>query len=178
MLPRRIVPATPLRRAALAAARRTLLPAVQQRTFIPESINGRRVIDEKYPEPPRLTEAEDPLMNGGFVQPAPVKRQFRDPHGDWWDKQERRNYNEPVHEDYDQLGMFTPYEYTWTTTGKGLAQIGAFLAVFLAVVYTVKETYPDRVTVPRTFEGGLERELGGSGALRARSPEDEAAEEV
>lgn len=161
-----------MRAAALAAARRSLVPMTQTRTFIPESINGRRVIDEKYPEPPRLTEAEDPLQNGGFVMPAPVKRQFRDPYGDWWDKQERRNYGEPVHEDYDQLGMFTPYEYTWTTTGKGLAQIGMFIAAFLTVVYTVKQTYPDRVTVPRTFEDGLERELGGPGALRVSSADD------
>ena len=100
------------------------------------------------------------------MQPARVKRQFRDPYGDWWDKQERRNYNEPVHEDYDQLGMFTPYEYTWTTPGKGLAQIGAFIATFLSVCYIVKLTYPDRVTVPREFEDGLEKELGGPGAVR------------
>lgn len=100
------------------------------------------------------------------MQPAPIKRQFRDPYGDWWDKQERRNYGEPVHEDHDLLGMFTPYEYTWTTAGPGLLQIGAFVAVFLSVCYAVKMTYPDRVAVPREFEGGLERELGGPGAVR------------
>lgn len=117
---------------------------MQQRTFMPEALNSDKVIESKYPTPVRLTEEEDPLQNGGYVQPAAVKRQFRDPHGDWWDKQERRNYNEPIHEDYDQLGMFTPYEYTWTTAGKGLAQIGAFVAAFLTVVYCVKATYPDR----------------------------------
>lgn len=100
------------------------------------------------------------------MQPPPIKRQFRDPYGDWWDKQERRNYGEPVHEDYDQLGMFTPFEYTWTTPGKGLLQIGAFVAVFLSVCYTVKLTYPDRVAVPREFEDGLLKELGGAGAVR------------
>lgn len=45
----------------------------------------------------------DPNMNGNYPDPSttsalPLKRQFRDPYGDWWDKQERRNYGEPVHE--------------------------------------------------------------------------------
>ncbi|EFX00009.1 NADH:ubiquinone oxidoreductase subunit [Grosmannia clavigera kw1407] len=175
MLSRRIVKAAPLRQAALAATRR-LAPVVQQRTYIPNSMNSVEVINEKFPEPPSLTEAEDPAMNGGVAQSPPIKRQFRDPHADWWDKQERRNYGEPVHEDYDQLGMLTPFEYTWTTPGKGLLQIGAFVAVFLSVCYTVKLTRPDPVAVPREFEDGLLKELGGAGAVRARSPEDAEAE--
>jgi len=105
-------------------------------------------------------------QNGGYINPPRVKRQFRDPHADWWDKQERRNYGEPVHEDHDVLGMFTPYEYTWVKPGKGLAQIGAFIAVFLGVCYSVKLAYPDMAAYPREFEGGLERELGGAGAIR------------
>lgn len=72
-----------------------------------------------------------------------------------------------MHEDHDILGIFSPYEYTWVKTGKGLFQIGCFVAVFLTVVYGVKLTYPDRVSYPREFEGGLERELGGAGAVRA-----------
>lgn len=35
-------------------------------------------------------------QNGGYVNPPPQKRQLRDPYGDWWDKQGRRNYGEPV----------------------------------------------------------------------------------
>ena len=46
-------------RAALAVRR---LPAVQQRTFIPEQISSKAVTDEKYPEYPKLSEAEDPEM--------------------------------------------------------------------------------------------------------------------
>ena len=63
--------------------------------------------------------------------------------------------------------MFSPYEYTWITPGKGLFQIGLFIASFLGLCYVVKLTYPDRVSYPREFEGGLERELGGAGAVRA-----------
>lgn len=45
----------------------------------------------------------DPNMNGNYPDPSktsalPLKRQFRDPHAEWWDPQERRNYGEPVHE--------------------------------------------------------------------------------
>jgi hypothetical protein len=95
-----------------------------------------------------------------------VKRQFRDPHGDWWDKQERRNFGEPVHEDHDTLGMFTPYEYTWVSPGKGAAQVGAFILTFLGVCWIIRQVYPDKPSYPREFEGGLERELGGKGATR------------
>lgn len=107
-----------------------------------------------------------PSQNGGYIQPPPIKRQFRDPYGDWWDKQERRNFGEPCNEDYDILGMLSPYEYTWTSTSQAFLQIGAFIATFLGVCYAVKLTYPDRPSYPREFEAGLERELGGSGATR------------
>lgn len=64
--------------------------------------------------------------------------------------------------------MFSPWEYTWVTPGKGLLQIGAFIVTFLGVVYAVKAVYPDKPSYPREFEGGLEKELGGIGAVRVR----------
>ncbi|KAL2268265.1 hypothetical protein VTJ83DRAFT_3111 [Remersonia thermophila] len=174
MLSRRILRAAP-RRATSLLAPRPLPVMMQRRTFLPESMVGGRKTEEKYPDSdyPTLTEAEDPGMNGGYINPPRIKRQFRDPHGEWWDKQERRNFGEPVHEDHDILGMFSPHEYTWVGTGKGLFQIGVFIATFLSVCYAVKLTYPDRATYPREFEGGLERELGGPGAVRARMEGDE-----
>jgi len=99
-----------------------------------------------------------------------VKRQFRDPYGDWWDKQERRNYGEPVHEDNDILGMFSPEEYTHVTPGTAIFQLGCFVGAVLGLCGVVSMFYPDTPTVPREFEDGLERELGGPGALRVRSP--------
>ncbi len=75
-------------------------------------------------------------------------------------KQERRNYGEPVHEDNDLVGMFSLYEYTWTTTGKGLVQVGIFVLSFLGICAAVKLTYPDMIAYPREFEDGLERENG------------------
>ena len=109
------------------------------------------------------------MQNGGYVNPPRVKRQFRDPYGDWWDKQERRNYGEPVHEDNDILGMFSPEEYTHTKPGKGLFQIGCFVAAVFGLCGVVSMTYPDKQSAPREFEGGLERELGGPGAVRVSS---------
>ncbi len=105
-------------------------------------------------------------QNGGYINPAKVKRQFRDPYGDWWDKQERRNFGEPLHEDYDLLGMFTPHQYTFVSAGKGLAQVAVFIASVVGMSWVIGRVYPDKPTYPREFEGGLERELGGSGALR------------
>ncbi|KAK3321921.1 NADH:ubiquinone oxidoreductase 20.1kD subunit [Apodospora peruviana] len=166
MLSRRIARASQLR----MAARR--LPVVQHRTFMPEQVTGRKEIDEQYPDFPTLSEAEDPGQNGGYINPPRIKRQFRDPHSDWWDKQERRNYGEPVHEDNDILGMFSPYEYTWVSPAKGLFQIGCFVATVLGLCFVIKQTYPDQVSYPREFEGGLVKELGGAGALRARKAGD------
>jgi hypothetical protein len=44
--------------------------------------------------------------------------------------------------------------------------VGSFIAVFLGVSGLVYLNYPDRVAYPREFENGLERELGGPGAVR------------
>lgn len=105
-------------------------------------------------------------QNGGYINPPRIKRQFRDPYAEWWDPQERRNFGEPIHEDNDVLGIFSPWEYTWTTTGPGLIMVGTFIAVFLGVTGIVYLNYPDMPAYPREFEGGLERELGGPGAVR------------
>ena len=138
------------------------------------------------------------LQNGNYPDPSltsalPIKRQHRDPYGEWWDPIEKRNYGEPVHEDNDILGVFSPDEYTHFKPGWGAVLFGSFVAsvgVLCAVVY---QLYPDQVcllqqcttmarsnsipqpAVSRTFEGGLDRELGGSMAVIARASEDQPA---
>ncbi|KAF7561416.1 hypothetical protein G7046_g2725 [Stylonectria norvegica] len=171
MLPQRIVRASALRN-GMSAAR--WVPIIQRRTFLPAVYTDKKTVDEKFPEAPSMTEAEDPEQNGGYINPPRIKRQFRDPYADWWDKQERRNFGEPIHEDNDMLAIFSPWEYTWTTTGPGLIMVGTFVAVFMTVTGLVYLNYPDRPAYPREFEGGLERELGGIGARRARMDSDEA----
>lgn len=107
-------------------------------------------------------------MNGGYQNPPPIVRQHRDPYADWWDKQERRNFGEPVHEDNDILGMFTPEDYNFYTSPQCFGLIGCFVAVFVGFLGVVRMNYPDRVAVDRGYEGGLDRELGGEGAVLAR----------
>ncbi|KAI9805801.1 MAG: hypothetical protein M1825_000415 [Sarcosagium campestre] len=121
-----------------------------------------------------LTQADidDPNMNGGYVNPPAQKRQFRDPYGDWWDKQERRNFGEPIHEDNDTLTLFSLHEYTHTTAGRAFAQLSVFVAAVFGLAGIVSIYYPDRPSVPREFPGGLEAELGGPEALAARKEGD------
>lgn len=59
MLPQRIVRASALR-TGLAATRR--LPVTQRRGFLPSQLSDKRVYDEKYPDPPQMSAAEDPGM--------------------------------------------------------------------------------------------------------------------
>jgi hypothetical protein len=65
MLSQRLVRATALR-SAIAPIRR--LPIIQQRTFLPASLSDRKILDEKFPEHPTLSEAEDPEMVGYRTQ--------------------------------------------------------------------------------------------------------------
>ncbi|KJX99735.1 NADH:ubiquinone oxidoreductase 20.1kD subunit like protein [Zymoseptoria brevis] len=123
---------------------------------------------------------EDVNMNGNYPDPSttsalPLKRQFRDPYADWWDPQERRNYGEPIHEDNDILGIFTTESYTHFKPGWGGVLLGSFIGAVGALCVVVGIYYPDKPSVTRTFEGGLEAELGGPKAVRARKSDDDWA---
>ena len=97
-----------------------------------------------------------------------MKRSLRDPYGDWWDKQERRNWGEPVHEDNDILGVFSLEEYRHFKPPMAFFLVGCVIASVLGVAGAVSFIYPDVPAAPRTFEDGLEAELGGPGAVRVR----------
>ncbi|KXT13341.1 hypothetical protein AC579_6036 [Pseudocercospora musae] len=120
---------------------------------------------------------DDPNMNGNYPDPSltsalPIKRQHRDPYADWWDPQERRNYGEPVHEDNDILGIFSPEDYTHFSSGWGAVLMGTFVGAVGVLCAVVYRYYPDKPAVSRTFEDGLETELGGPRARRARNQEE------
>ncbi|QSZ29200.1 hypothetical protein DSL72_003711 [Monilinia vaccinii-corymbosi] len=155
MFSRRIAAARPLRT--------SFIP--RQTALIPQRCASQAAAPSG-PDYPHLSDIEDPGMNGGYINPPKVKRQFRDPYADWWDKQERRNYGEPVHEDNDILGLFSPEEYTHQKPGTAVLQLGAFVATVFGLCTVVRILYPDRPSAPREFEGGLERELGGPTAVR------------
>ncbi|KAI9871758.1 MAG: hypothetical protein M1830_008124 [Pleopsidium flavum] len=152
MLARRIAAARPLSRAIRGTAPRANL--AQIRCLSQADIN-------------------DPNMNGGYINPPPEKRQFRDPYADWWDKQERRNYGEPVHEDNDILGMFSLEEYTHFKPGQAFFLMGCFITTVLGLCGVVSMYYPDKPSAPREFPDGLEKELGGPNAMLARKVGDE-----
>ncbi|KAI9665298.1 MAG: hypothetical protein M1831_001735 [Alyxoria varia] len=117
----------------------------------------------------------DPNMNGGYVNPPPKKRALRDPHADWWDKQERRNFGEPVHEDNDLLAVFSTEPYTHASPGKAGLHFMAFVAVTLGVIGTVYAFTPERPATFRTFENGHEWELGGPNTKKAREIDTDPA---
>lgn len=122
-----------------------------------------------FPEPQlKLTLFCASLQNNNYPNPPAVKRQLRDPYGDWWDKQERRNFGEPVHEDNEILGVFSPEQYTHAPPGKAFFHLGCFVAAFLGLCGVVKMTYADKPAAARTFPDGLEKELGGASAMPVR----------
>lgn len=89
---------------------------------------------------------------------------LRDPYADWWDKQERRNFGEPVHEDNDVLGVFSTDPYTHAKPVQAWLSLGAFVVATLGLCGIVYQYYPDKPSTPRTFSDGLAAELGGSRA--------------
>lgn len=97
-----------------------------------------------------------------------MKRALRDPYGGWWDQQERRNFGEPVHEENEVLGVFSPEQYTHVTSRKAFIQVGGFVAAFLGLCGVVSLFYPDRPSAPKTYPDGLEKELGGRNAVSVR----------
>ncbi|RMJ22264.1 hypothetical protein PHISP_06865 [Aspergillus sp. HF37] len=151
------------------------------------AVLSQRILSRRLPQAARYTlprasfsqlralraeekETEDPFPDGNYPNPPREKRQFRDPYESWWDQQERRNFGEPVHEDNDILGVFSPEQHTHVSPGKGFFHLGCFVAAFLGLCGAVSLTYPDRPTIPRTFPDGMEKELGGPGAPLARKP--------
>ncbi|EEH38588.1 hypothetical protein PAAG_08315 [Paracoccidioides lutzii Pb01] len=116
---------------------------------------------------------DDPEMNNNYYNPPGQKRQFRDPYGDWWDKQDRRNFGEPVHEDNDILTILSTETYTHFKPGKGLFLLGCAAGSVLLLSGIISLCYSDKPSAPRTFPDGLERELGGPSTVRARRPEED-----
>ena len=70
-----------------------------------------------------------------------------------------------MHEDNDILGMFSPEEYTHFTPGFGAFMLGCSIAAVFGLYGVVSLFYPDKPSIPRRFPDGLEKELGGPGAL-------------
>ena len=61
--------------------------------------------------------------------------------------------------------MFSPEEYTHFTPGKGFFLLSCWVASVLGLCAAVSVTYPDKPSATRTFPAGLDKELGGEGAV-------------
>ena len=78
-----------------------------------------------------------------------------------------------MHEDNDILGVFSLHDYTHMSPAKVFACWGVFIATVTGLYYTVKANFPGRPSYPKEYEGGLEKEMGGAGAVRAFGAGDE-----
>lgn len=47
---------------------------------------------------------------------------------------------------------------------------GGFISIVVGLYYAVALTAPPKPSLPKEYEGGLERELGGPGAVRVSEP--------
>ncbi|BEI86757.1 hypothetical protein CcaverHIS002_0701030 [Cutaneotrichosporon cavernicola] len=122
------------------------------------------------PPPPPGVEV-DPQLHG-YPQLPEVSLQLREPFG-WWDIQERKNFDEPVMEEEDYLGMWGPDVFK-IGGGAALLALTAALGLVGAFGWFVYETSPPLKAVRREYPyGGLEKALGG---YPARKEQDDVEE--
>lgn len=62
--------------------------------------------------------------------------------------------------------MFALEDYNHMTTSRGLLMWAGFISAVLGLSYAVYATYPGKPGTPTEYPGGLDRELGGPGAVR------------
>ncbi|GME82134.1 unnamed protein product [Ambrosiozyma monospora] len=88
----------------------------------------------------------------------------REPLLPWDDRQNRRNFGEPVHPWHDYIDLWSPDYFDHVTNKKAVQGFFTFfggLALFAGIIY-VFELYPDRPNMPRSYpHEGLYRDLGG-----------------
>jgi len=169
MLSRRVVAARPLARLAPAHA---LRPRFFQNQAPETNAPNTKLKQAEVSEMTDYSNVNDPYMNGGFINPPIEKRNNRDPYGEWWDKQDKRNYGEPVHEDNDILGALSLHDYDHFTPGWAGVLLGCFGVAVVGLCGVTAFMYPDKKSVPKCYPDGLEAELGGPRAVRARKEGD------
>ncbi|KTW32197.1 uncharacterized protein T551_00879 [Pneumocystis jirovecii RU7] len=93
---------------------------------------------------------EDPMI-GDYPSNVPfINRQTRTPYdSNYFDVTERRKFGEPLHEQDEILGMFSPDVHSYTTPSKALLHLFTFgfvVATFCSIAYALQ---PKPVAVPR-----------------------------
>ncbi|CAG8620705.1 3856_t:CDS:2, partial [Ambispora leptoticha] len=121
----------------------------------PSLVIKQQVASYSAPKPPLSISKEgwvdpDPQF-GDYPNPPWNYAQLRDPRLGWWDKQERRNFGDLVHKDFEAQDIFAPdiYPITLPFIFKGLAvATGVICAISFIATVTFDPT-PD--AIPRQF---------------------------
>ncbi|WVQ99455.1 hypothetical protein IAU59_006590 [Kwoniella sp. CBS 9459] len=113
----------------------------------------------------------DPQLNG-YPQLPYVSIQQREPFG-WWDRQERKNFGEVMHEEEDAIGMWGPDVHK-TSPWSALLQLSIAFSLIGVASYALISTRPERPVAQRSYPyNGLEKELGGQVNARAEQVDEE-----
>ncbi|AOA64815.1 Subunit of mitochondrial NADH:ubiquinone oxidoreductase (complex I) [Komagataella phaffii CBS 7435] len=102
---------------------------------------------------------------GDYPRLKPENLQKRDPYLKYDDQANKRNFNEPLHPQQDDLDMWAPDHFDFVQDSIALKWFGTFfgvLAVFSSVIY-IGGLYPEKPANPRNYPfSGLAKDLGAS----------------
>ncbi|KAJ2782956.1 hypothetical protein H4R18_001972 [Coemansia javaensis] len=116
------------------------------------SASGMRYKEQPYLDPdPQI--GDYPNLPHRFAEDRPQRG--------WWDRQNRRNFGEPIPEQDEILNMMAPTRYRapgWRQIGKMWA---GFVATIGGVYFLISQTRAERPYVRSFYPNGLKDELGG-----------------
>ncbi|WVR06962.1 hypothetical protein IAU60_003998 [Kwoniella sp. DSM 27419] len=165
--------ALPGRLAAPAASRLVVRFASSVPAPTPVTTSGGSDVAETSYIPQNLAPGQevDPQLNG-YPQLPYVSIQQRQAFG-WWDRQERKNFGEVMHEEEDAIGMWGPDVHK-TSPWSALRQLAVAFSLIGVAAYGLISTRPERPVAQRSYPyGGLEKELGGIVPARAEPVDEE-----
>ncbi|KAJ2352228.1 hypothetical protein H4S02_013493, partial [Coemansia sp. RSA 2611] len=101
------------------------------------------------------------------------------PQRGWWDRQNRRNFGEPVPEQIEILNMWAPTQY-WSPGWKMVGKMWCgFILTLGTVFFVISKARGERPYVRAFYPyGGLKEELGGVPSRTMAKSIEEAALEV
>ncbi|KAF5101389.1 hypothetical protein D0Z00_000868 [Geotrichum galactomycetum] len=90
--------------------------------------------------------------------------QHRNPYKKYDDQQLRRNFNEPLHQNYDYIDLWSPDRFDLYPNSLAIRNNLIFIALISGFSFTCWYFfYPERVAAPRSYpHGGLYKALGGT----------------
>ncbi|KAJ1779390.1 hypothetical protein LPJ77_001916 [Coemansia sp. RSA 2523] len=101
----------------------------------------------------------DPQI-GDYPNLPHIKAEER-PQNGWWDRQNRRNFGEPIHEHDEVLNMRSPTVYRspgWKVVGRMWAGV---IVTIGSIYYIISQARAERPYMRAFYPNGLKDELGG-----------------